>query len=295
MPEGLGVSFGASYLGFPTHLGFLRGLLSRGWTPKAVAGSSAGSIMASFYAAGLSLDEIEASFTRPDLKRFFREKTFPWRFLATFMFRPGYPAVLTGRGLEKLLFQLLGDRRIEDCTKARLTIAVANLGRNTVELRTTGPLVETILASCALPGFLAPRWLDGELLWDGGLGSVVPVEQWIDDPEITHVAAHSLMHEEFAKACATPERHTFPSAMLAGHQLAATELLRWKIELLRRSGKIVSAVETMTPRPRMGFPMSGPAPKPWPEHARDFIAMGEATAAQAHAELTSAGKPAASC
>src|SRR5690606_1881713 len=60
----LAVSFGASFLGFPTHLGFLRGLVAGGWRPAAVAGSSAGAIIAGLYAAGLTLDEIEAAVTR---------------------------------------------------------------------------------------------------------------------------------------------------------------------------------------------------------------------------------------
>ena len=129
--------------------------------------------------------------------------------------RPGFPAMLLGTHIERLLRDLVGDRRIEDCTTARLHLAVTNLRTSRVEIRDRGPLVETIMASCALPGFLAPRLMDGELLWDGGLGSVVPVEQWIDDPAITHIVAHSLVHDGDWSARATrPERLNFPGAMM---------------------------------------------------------------------------------
>lgn len=291
----LAISLGASYLGFPTHLGFLRGFVEAGWVPAAIAGSSSGALVAGLYAAGLSLTEIESIFTQRDLKRHFRERTFPLRALATFLFRPGFPAVLKGDRLYRLLKDVVGDRRIEDCATAKLCLAVSNLRTNRVELRTDGPLVETILASCALPGFLAPRVLDGELLWDGGLGSVVPVEQWIDDPSITHVATHALLHDDVAEARTRPERHNFTSAMLAGHQLAADELLYWKLELLRRAGKEVAAIETVTPRPRLGFPMSLPAPKPWPDHARDLIAAGEASAVRGLRMFSGGEMQAASC
>ena len=288
----LAISFGASFLGFPTHLGFLRGLLSGGWKPHSVAGSSAGALVAGLYAAGLKLDAIEAAFTRPDLKRHFRERSFPRRAFGTFLGKHGMPAVLLGYKFERLLRDLVGELLIEDCPAARLHLAVTNLRTHAVELRDRGPLVETILASCALPGFLAPRQMDGELLWDGGLGSVVPVEQWIDDPAITHLATHSLLHEEMLQSRAHPERLNFPGAMFAGHQLAADELLRWKLELARRAGKIIVPIETITPRPRIGMPITAPARQPWPVLARELIELGERSAQTALRQLGE--RPAAS-
>lgn len=292
-PTQLAVSFGASFLGFPTHLGFLRGLIAGGWRPAAVAGSSAGAIIAGLYAAGLPLEAIEAAFTRADLKRHFREQMFPLRALRTFLARPGFPAMLLGSHIERLLHDLVGDRRIEDCTTARLHLAVTNLRASRVEVRDRGPLVATIMASCALPGFLMPRMLDGELLWDGGLGSVVPVEQWIDDPAITHIVAHPLLHEELRRARERPERFNFPTAMMAGHQLAGDELLRWKLELARRAGKIVVSCETTTPRPRLGLPLTWPSAKSWPEDAAELIATGERSATRAVELLKAGGTPAA--
>jgi len=285
----LAVAFGASFLGFPTHLGFLRGLLAGGWRPHAVAGSSAGALLAGLYAAGVKLDAVEAAFTRADFKDHFRERSFPWRALGTFLGRRGMPAVLLGHKFERLLGDLVGAMRIEDCPAARLHLAVTNLRTHAVELRDRGPLVETILASCALPGFLAPRRMGGELLWDGGLGSVVPVEQWIDDREITHIATHSLLHDEMLQARARPERLNFPGAIFAGHQLAADEMLRWKLELARRAGKIIVPTETITARPRLGWPITAPARQPWPELARALIACGERSAEMAVVRLGRGG------
>lgn len=281
----LAVSFGASFLGFPTHLGYLRGLLDGGFKPEAVAGSSSGAILAGLYAAGLSMEAMEETFTRRDLKRHFREKTFPLRALGMFLARPGVPAVLLGTQIRRLLAELVGEMQIEECPVAKLHIAVVNLRTSQVELRNRGPLAETLMASCALPGFLAPRRIDGELLWDGGLGSVVPVEQWIDDPEITHIATHAILHEEQTLTRQAPERFTFAGAMLAGHQLTGDELLRWKLELARRMGKKITSQESRTMRPRLGIPLSWAAPKPWPAHARDLMAAGEASAKIAVEEL----------
>ena len=78
--------------------------------------------------------------------------------------------------------------------------------------------------------------------------------------------------------------------------IAADELLRWKLELARRSGKFVATAETVSTRPRIGVPITLPPPKPWPDHARDFMALGAASARTvAEALSTAAGKPAANC
>lgn len=295
MPETrLAVSFGSSFLGFATHLGFLRGLIAAGHRPACVAGSSAGAIVAGLYAAGLCLDEMEAAFTHPKLRGKFREWRSHFRGPCVLFGLPGFPALLKGVHLKRLLHELVGDLRIEDCSAARLHIAVTNLRTNRVELRNSGPLVETMLASCALPGIIAPRKIDDELLWDGGLGSSVPVEQWIDDPDVTHIVAHSIIYDSQIRSRERSHRFNFAAAMLAGHQLTADELLRWKLEVARRSGKFVTTAETVTTRPRIGIPITLPPPKPWPDHARDFMTLGAASARTvAEALSTSGGKPAA--
>lgn len=284
-PPQIAVSFGSSFFGFAAHFGFLRELLGAGHQPVAVAGSSAGAIVAGLYAAGLSLAQMEEAFTRRNLRTYFREWRLPLRAAGTLLGWKGVPAVLEGRGLRRLLLELVGERRIEDCTTTRLHLAVTNFRTNQVELRDHGPLVDTMLASCALPGVIAPRVIEGELLWDGGLGCVVPIEMWIDDPAVSHIIAHSLLHDQQVKARENSHHYNFASAMMAGHQLASDELLRWKSELARRAGKVVLASETVTPRPRIGIPLTLPPPKPWPEHARDLMELGAVSARKVLAEL----------
>jgi predicted acylesterase/phospholipase RssA len=263
-------------------------MVRAGWVPQEISGCSAGSIVAGLYAAGVELEEMEALFTRRDLPRFFFEWTMTPRAIGTLLGWPGCPAIFVGRKLAGLMRELVGDRRIEDCKRAKLSISVANLGTSRVENRTEGPLVETILASCALPGVIAPRRIDGELLWDGGLGSSLPVEPFLAPSPVTHIAAHAIIHEPQLKAREKSDRYSFTGAILAGHQLTADELLYWKLELARHQGKITAAEETVTPRPRLGMPLTLPPPKPWPDHARDLMEMGAASARKIVAKFTAA-------
>jgi len=296
MPERrLAVAFGSSFLGFPTHFGFLRGLIEAGWAPAAVAGCSTGAVVAGLYAAGAGLEAMEQLFTLPRLSRCFYQWQAPWRALATFLGVPGYAGIFLGDRLGDLLRERVGDLRIEDCPAASLHIAVANLGRHRVEMRSRGPLVETILASCAMPGVMAPRRIGGELLWDGALGSSVPVEPYLDDTAVTHLATHSILFENQLRA-RRQGPHNFAGALFAASQLKADELLRWQLELARRCGKTVQAAETVTPCPRVGLPLTLPPPKPWPQHARDLMEAGAASARTVIAGFTGGGEtPAASC
>jgi NTE family protein len=284
-PRNVAVALGSSFLGFPTHHGFLRQLVADGWAPDEIAGSSSGAIVAGLYAGGVPLEEIEALFKRKSLKTCFLELFMTPRAIGTLIGWPGCAAIFVGKRFGVLLREFLGDRRIEDCTKAKLHIAVTNLRTSRVEIRTTGPLVETILASCALPGVIAPRRIDGELLWDGGLGSSVPAEPFLGKSTVTHIAAHSILHEPQLRARERHHRYSFTGAILAGGQLTADELLHWKAELARREGRIVATAETVTPRPRLGLPLTLPPPKPWPDHANDLMEMGAASARKVAAEF----------
>jgi NTE family protein len=285
-PRSVAVALGSSFLGFPTHHGFLQELVNNGWVPDEIAGSSAGAIVAALYAGGVPLEEMESLFKRKSLRTCFHELFMTPRAIGTLIGWPGCAAIFVGKRLGALLREFLGERRIEDCNTARLHLAVANLRTSRVEIRTTGPLVETVLASCALPGVIAPRRIDGELLWDGGLGSSVPVEPFLGTSKATHIAAHSILHEPQLRAREKHHRYTFTGAILAGHQLTADELLHWKAELARREGRVVATAETVTPRPRLGFPLTLPPPKPWPQHAQDLMEMGAVSARKVAAALS---------
>jgi hypothetical protein len=110
----------------------------------------------------------------------------------------------------------------------------------------------------------------------------------VEDPTITHLAAHSILHTAQVRARERTHRFNFPTAMLAGHQITADELLLWKLKLARQLGKTAVTIETLTDRPRIGIPITLPPPKPWPDYSRDLMDAGAASAKQLIAELAAA-------
>lgn len=144
------------------HLGVLRLLEAEGFRVRAIAGTSFGGIVACFYAAGFSPDEIEELFAGVDQARLYdRDGDDSSSFL----------------GLSRVrhwLDRTLGSRTFDE---ARIPCAVT-----AVDLRTSreivikrGPLRDAILCTIALPGVFPSFMHDEWELVDGGLLNPVPV------------------------------------------------------------------------------------------------------------------------
>ena len=151
MSRRVALSFNSSFLGYFAHAGFLRALLASGVRPVAVGGASAGALVAGLFAAGIEPAEMLELFLSPELQTVFREPGAPWRGLATILNLPGHTGAIRGERAAALLRTKLGQRRIEECTAARLSLSVTNLTEARTEAVTSGPLADLILASGAFP------------------------------------------------------------------------------------------------------------------------------------------------
>lgn len=143
------------------HVGTLRALEESQITVDHIGGTSIGAMVAGLHAMGRSPYEIM------ELGRFMRET----RPLGDYALP--VTSVLSGRRAEKVARHAFGDTRIEDlwipyfCTSCDISVF-----REVVHDR--GSLVDTTLASGALPGILPPRLIDGHLLVDGGTTDALP-------------------------------------------------------------------------------------------------------------------------
>ncbi len=160
MPEIALALGGGGSKGF-SHIGVLRVLEQQGYRARAVAGTSAGAIIGSLYAAGYTPEEIVAWVERVPAKAFQRKPH-------------DKPSLMGLAGVEQMLREALGDRTFEDLPLPFGTVAVDVHKGRTVYLR-SGPVVEAVLASSAVPGIFPPLEWKGRLLVDGGVTDNVPV------------------------------------------------------------------------------------------------------------------------
>lgn len=273
----VGLCLNSSFFGFYAHAGFLDGFLSLGEKPAAVAGASAGALVAGLYAAGLPPARILELASRPDMARVFQERGAWLRLITTLGAFTGRTGVIRGERALAMLHESVGALQIEDC-ETPLSISVANISRGASEIVDRGPLAEYILASCAVPGMFAARQIDDSHYWDGGVADPVPFEQWIDDPEIDVIVVHMVLNPDELPERARGRLH-FWSGLGRSYSIVRDEILRLKAELARRAGKELALYVTVAPRP-----------SPWKlDLGRRCAELGRATALRGPARVIRAG------
>jgi NTE family protein len=144
------------------HIGVLRRLEAEGYFIRAISGVSAGGIVAVAYAAGVTPDEMEATFTKLDQSKLFARSS-----------NEG-PGLLGLSGAARLFEDLFGD-----CTFSDLRIPCAVVAVDLKECQEVvlnkGRLVDALLATIAVPGVFPPRQYGEMQLVDGAVLDPVPV------------------------------------------------------------------------------------------------------------------------
>ena len=77
--------------------------------------------------------------------------------------------------LREVLLKFIEKGNIED-TKIPLSVVATSLNTGDNVVFTKGDIVDAVAASCAIPGFLSPVSIEGDLLTDGGVSCPVPVD-----------------------------------------------------------------------------------------------------------------------
>lgn len=157
----LGLALGGGAARGFAHVGVIQVLEENGYTPQLVAGTSAGSLVASLYAAGsngaalerLAKDMDEAAIT---------DWTFPLR------------GVIKGEALANYVRQQTAGKLIEQMTLP-LGIVATDLASGEAVLFRRGDTGAAVRASSAVPSVFQPVKIGSKEYVDGGLASPVPV------------------------------------------------------------------------------------------------------------------------
>ena len=145
---------GGSARGY-AHVGVLKALHEYGIEPQIISGTSMGAVVGVLYAAGYSPKKIQTILTE---ETFSKMTNFSWR-------RTGlYKLEKMKVALEKYISE-------DDFSslKKPFYLALSNLNKACVEMRSSGTLFDYIVASCSVPGFFAPIVLEEGNYVDGGL------------------------------------------------------------------------------------------------------------------------------
>jgi len=144
------------------HLGVLKALINAGINFSHISGTSAGSIVGAFYAAGIDPEEGLNIFMKTKLLRFIRPAV-------------GSLGLIGIEHTSNLLKTFFPEDKIENL-KIPLTIVATNFSEGNLVYFNKGPLIRAIQASCCLPGIFRPIMIDNQMYVDGGILNNFPVE-----------------------------------------------------------------------------------------------------------------------
>lgn len=162
------------------HIGVLKALREVGIFPDLVAGTSAGSVVGALYAAGKTPEE---------MIDFVRDGS---------LFKI-YKVIMPSDGLTKLTYlkeklqAAIPNDSFEGLTRP-LYVAVTNLITGNMEIKSSGPLFDVIMASSSIPLVFSPVEIDGQMYVDGGMLANFPVQPLIGQSDV--IVGVNLMPQE---------------------------------------------------------------------------------------------------
>jgi NTE family protein len=156
---GLALSGGGAK-GF-AHIGVFKALEERGIKPDIIAGTSVGSLMGSLYADGYSADEIKLLFNGREFTEFAQIQLPKSGIFDSSRFSRFMKRHLRAKTFEELPIPLI--------------VVATDLDNGISRAFTSGPIAETVRASCSVPIIFSPVLIDGVHYVDGGLFHNFPV------------------------------------------------------------------------------------------------------------------------
>jgi NTE family protein len=157
-------------------VGAVKALVERDVLPDLVVGTSVGAVNASslaFEPTVLGIQRLEETWRGLDENDLFPGSGFMagW----TRMLRRG-DRVFDNAGMSRLIKTNLGPRATFEDAQIPLGVVTTELNTGTERVFTSGPILEPLLASTAMPGAFPPVTIGGRRYIDGGVANNVPIE-----------------------------------------------------------------------------------------------------------------------
>ena len=164
--KSIGIALGGGGARGFCHIAFLKVLDELGLKPKIISGTSIGSIIGSFYAAGMSAEamgDLLESVGFKEIRKMMDLNIF------------NDSALFKGRGVEEFIEEKLPVDTFEECEIPIKIVSADFWGRQQVIFE-SGDLIEAIRASMSLPGVFEPVEYKNQVLIDGGAVNPVPYD-----------------------------------------------------------------------------------------------------------------------
>ena len=161
----IGLALGSGGARGLAHIGVIKVLEENNIPIDFIAGSSIGAMVGGFYAAGLSIKEIEKIALSTN-----------WRRVFSVLFDPHLKqGLIGGEKLKTFIEDYINGKKFEDC-KIPFVVVATDLKTGEIVILNKGEMAQAIRASVSIPLVFKPAEINGRILADGGLSAPVPVE-----------------------------------------------------------------------------------------------------------------------
>lgn len=161
-PYSIGIALSGGGTRGLAHIGVLEVLAGAGIVPDVISGASAGSLVGALQQADFTPDQMVNFFHNVPL---FRTKGFTW----------AKPGLIDPMSLHDEIAAFFPENTFEGLQRP-LFVNTTNLETGELEVFSSGPLVQPLLASSAVPGMFAPVQIKEHLYGDGGIYSNLPAK-----------------------------------------------------------------------------------------------------------------------
>jgi len=204
-------------------VGAVRALVERDILPDLVVGTSVGAINAShmaFEPSALGVQRLEEAWGG-----LMEKELFPGSgFMATWsrMLRRG-DRIFENTGLRELIESGLGSGATFEDAQIPLGIVTTELLTGEEHMFTSGPILEPLLASTAMPGALPPVTIDGRRYIDGGVVNNVPITPALEMGASTVYVLNATAHTQHPRPLNRPMDYIMHAFSLARAQRLIVE------------------------------------------------------------------------
>jgi NTE family protein len=161
----IGLALGSGGSRGLAHIGVIKVLEENNIPIDFIAGSSIGAMVGGFYAAGLSIKQIEKIALSTN-----------WRRVFSVLFDPHLKqGLIGGEKLKTFIEDYINGKNFEDC-KIPFVAVATDLKTGEIIILNKGEMAQAIRASVSIPLVFKPAEINGRMLVDGGLSVPVPVE-----------------------------------------------------------------------------------------------------------------------
>lgn len=252
------ILIGGSLKGIYGHTGVVSALRELKIHPTVLLGASAGSVIASFYATGLSEEEMyHKMITLKPVE--FLDPFNRWQLFTEFVFNKAkhFTGFVKGDKLQDYVRKALKNK--DDFSKCEipLHIAATNLRTRELTLFNTGSISEKCRASTAIPMLFCPKEVEGQKYIDGALAKEqLPKALTEVHPELDYIIVSNFSYENQANPNTTLEETRLPIFEIVRNILAIHERRSWptrvgKTRVLYLKPGVRTPVDLFDPNPAL--------------------------------------------